>query len=146
MQLKKNSTDTKFRFRFRFRFHPYLKYNSGSDSGTSLLKIRFRYRFRFQNTKKFDSDSDSGSKVLEISSPIPRPRRVLDRESRCFGSETREPGISEGHHNCIFVIVVYLEHVDFRENDTFKCRFTLSQHLRGRGRWYFIPANINKLL
>ena len=39
-------------------------------------------------------DSDSGTTWAEILVPIPRRFRFLTRESRCFGSETREPGIS----------------------------------------------------
>ena len=42
----------------------------------------------------FESDSEFETQNIKISSPIPRPSRVLDRETRPFESETRDSGIS----------------------------------------------------
>ena len=58
------------------------------------LESRFRFRFRDYLSWNIGSESDSGTTWAEISVPIPRRFRFLTRESRCFGSETREPGIS----------------------------------------------------
>ena len=58
------------------------------------------YRFRYQelcetsSPKIFESDSESETQNIKMSSPIPRPSRVLDRETRPFESETRDSGIS----------------------------------------------------
>ena len=41
-----------------------------------------------------DLNEDSETPQARISIPSPVPRRDSSRESRCFGSETREPGIS----------------------------------------------------
>ena len=63
----------------------------------------------------FDSDSESESQSLLPSIPSPRPRllmaigpipsprlrRVLDRETRCFESETRDSGNSDPKHRLI---------------------------------------------
>ena len=55
---------------------------------------RFRFRYRDLEFHSFGSETDSESPFSLKSVPSPIPRRDLDRESRCFGSETREPGIS----------------------------------------------------
>ena len=58
---------------------------------------RFRFRYRDLEYHRFGSETDSESPFSLKSVPSPIPRRDLDRESRCFGSETREPGISARH-------------------------------------------------
>ena len=55
---------------------------------------RFRFRYRDLEYHRFGSETDSESPFSLKSVPSPIPRRDSDRESRCFGSETREPGIS----------------------------------------------------
>ena len=56
---------------------------------------RFRFRYRDLEYHRFGSETDSESPFSLKSVPSPIPRRDSDRESRCFGSETREPGISD---------------------------------------------------
>ena len=58
---------------------------------------RFRFRYRDLGYHSFGSETDSESPFSLKSVPSPIPRRDLDRESRCFGSETREPGISASY-------------------------------------------------
>ena len=55
---------------------------------------RFRFRYRDLEFHSFGSETDSETPFSLKSVPSPIPRRDLDRESRRFGSETREPGIS----------------------------------------------------
>ena len=59
---------------------------------------RFRFRYRDLEFHSFGSETDSETPFSLKSVPSPIPRRDLDRESRCFGSETREPGISAWNH------------------------------------------------
>ena len=59
-----------------------------------IYKLESRFRFRFQDYLSWNFGSDSGTTWAEISVPIPRRFRCLTRESQCFGSEMREPGIS----------------------------------------------------
>ena len=59
---------------------------------------RFRFRYRDLEFHSFGSETDSETPFSLKSVPSPIPRRDLDRESRCFGSETREPGISAMFH------------------------------------------------
>ena len=40
----------------------------------------------------FDSESETSLRYLQKSRPIPRLRRVLNRETRCFESDTRDSG------------------------------------------------------
>ena len=70
----------------------------------------FRFWDRFRDLKCLSFDSGSNSETWNVWVSVPRPilrlfqawisipnpilRRDLNRESRCFGSETREPGIS----------------------------------------------------
>ena len=55
---------------------------------------RFRFRYRDLEFHSFGSETDSETPFSLKSVPSPIPRRDSDRESRCFGSETRESGIS----------------------------------------------------
>ena len=80
------------------------------------LESRFRFRFRDYLSWNFGSNSDSGTTWAEISVPIPRRFRFLTRESRCFGSETREPGISGMVHTLVhtrFIISSWFLPEDF---------------------------------
>ena len=64
----------------------------GFHAACSVAQFLFRYRdLEFHS---FGSETDSETPFSLKSVPSPIPRRDLDRESRCFGSETREPGIS----------------------------------------------------
>ena len=51
----------------------------------------------------FDSESETSLRYLQKSRPIPRLRRVLNRETRCFESETRDSGNSDSECRKILI-------------------------------------------
>ena len=67
----------------------------GFHAACSVARFRFRYRDLEFHSFGSETDSETPFSLKSVQSPI--PRRDLDRESRCFGSETREPGISGRH-------------------------------------------------